>query len=77
MIIGTRGSELALWQARAVQAVVGGELRVITTQGDVSLAERLVGTLEKGFFTEELEAALVGHGVAAIWVGGGGQGWFG
>lgn len=57
-LIGTRGSDLALWQARAVQAAVGGELRIITTQGDTSLAERLVGTLEKGFFTEELEAAL-------------------
>jgi hydroxymethylbilane synthase len=58
MIIGTRGSDLALWQARTVQAAIGGELRIISTQGDRSLAERLVGTLEKGFFTEELEAAL-------------------
>jgi len=59
--IGTRGSDLALWQARSVQSAVGGELRIITTQGDKSLAERLVGTLEKGFFTEELEAALRAH----------------
>lgn len=63
MIIGTRGSDLALWQARTVRSAIGGELRIITTQGDKSLAERLVGTLEKGFFTEELEAELRSGGI--------------
>lgn len=67
--VGTRGSDLALWQthhvaseARRAAAQAGEELQVaveiITTRGDVDPAERLVGKLEKGFFTEELEAAL-------------------
>jgi len=63
-VIGTRGSDLALWQANHIknkmQATLGFtcELKVITTQGDLSLQERLVGKLEKGFFTRELETAL-------------------
>lgn len=68
-VVGTRGSALARWQtdhvnerlrasAKAGAAVPDVEVRVITTQGDVNLAERLAGTLEKGFFTAELEAAL-------------------
>lgn len=65
-VAGTRGSALALWQTRKVISLLEhrtkgnppiGE-RVITTQGDTSLADRLVGQLEKGFFTQELEAAL-------------------
>jgi hydroxymethylbilane synthase len=65
LVIGTRGSELALWQARRVQALLGGEeagvtLEVVRTQGDarldVSLAE---GALDKGAFTKELEDALL------------------
>ncbi len=60
---GTRGSALALWQTRHVTSLVAGpELevveRIITTQGDVDQSARLVGKLEKGFFTQELEAAL-------------------
>lgn len=69
-IVGTRGSALARWQtdhvttslqrARAAAGLpaVTVDVRVITTQGDTSLAERLVGQIEKGFFTAELEAAL-------------------
>ena len=62
-IAGTRGSALALWQTRHVSsrlAAHGAEVeeRIITTQGDVSQAARLQGKLEKGFFTQELEAAL-------------------
>lgn len=69
-IVGTRGSALARWQtdhvttslqrarAAAGQPAVTVDVRVITTQGDTSLAERLVGQIEKGFFTAELEAAL-------------------
>lgn len=67
--VGTRGSALARWQTDHVtDAVVKAHavarvkpqvsVKVITTQGDVSLAERLVGQIEKGFFTAELEAAL-------------------
>lgn len=63
--VGTRGSELALWQTRHVTALLGAKgvsvaERVITTRGDVNQSARLQGKLEKGFFTEELEAALRG-----------------
>ncbi len=62
-IAGTRGSALALWQTRHVTSLLAPhgvevEERVITTQGDVNQSARLVGKLEKGFFTKELEAAL-------------------
>jgi hydroxymethylbilane synthase len=65
-VAGTRGSALALWQTQLVvdllrdRAPGRPEVRqhTITTKGDTSLADRLVGQLEKGFFTEELEAAL-------------------
>lgn len=61
--VGTRGSALALWQTRHVSSLLAKSgvsitERVITTQGDVSQAEKLAGKLEKGFFTQELEAAL-------------------
>ena len=58
--VGTRGSALALWQTRHVSSRLQASIteRIITTQGDVNLSERLVGKLEKGFFTQELEAAL-------------------
>jgi hydroxymethylbilane synthase len=61
--VGTRGSALALWQTRHVTRLLEGTAspiieRIITTQGDVNLSERLQGSLEKGFFTQELEAAL-------------------
>lgn len=65
-VAGTRGSALALWQTRKVISMLEHRTRgnpvisekIITTSGDVSLAERLVGQLEKGFFTQELEAEL-------------------
>lgn len=61
--VGTRGSALALWQTRHVTALLAPQTtaiteRIITTQGDVNMTERLQGSLEKGFFTQELEAAL-------------------
>lgn len=61
--VGTRGSALALWQTRHVTALLRPfaatiSERVITTQGDVDLTERLQGKLEKGFFTRELEVEL-------------------
>jgi len=65
--VGTRGSALALWQTRHVTARLAPRAgagaiaeRIITTQGDVNLTERLQGSIEKGFFTQELEAALRG-----------------
>jgi hydroxymethylbilane synthase len=59
--VGTRGSALALWQTRHVTSLLSPaaiDERIITTQGDTNLSDRLVGKLEKGFFTQELEAAL-------------------
>jgi hydroxymethylbilane synthase len=61
--IGSRGSQLALWQANHISALLGGrghevEIEIIHTTGDkitdVALAK--VGT--KGMFTKEIEEAL-------------------
>ncbi len=64
IIIGTRGSDLALWQANFVKdelAKLGidSELKIIKTQGDkiINLSfDKLEG---KGFFTKELEDELL------------------
>jgi hydroxymethylbilane synthase len=64
LIIGTRGSELALWQARHVQELLNGiglksELKIIKTQGD-QIQHLSFDKLEgKGFFTKEIEDALL------------------
>lgn len=60
LIIGTRGSPLALYQARLVQSLLGCEsdIQIFTTSGD-----ELKGDLKefggKGLFTKELEEALI------------------
>ena len=66
IIIGTRGSELALWQANHTKILLEQkgyqvELKIISTQGDRTQQwntsfEKLEG---KGFFTKELEEALL------------------
>lgn len=70
LIAGTRGSDLALWQTHHVanelkrgwvrrsEPAPEVKVQIIRTRGDVDQSERLVGKLEKGFFTEELEAAI-------------------
>lgn len=71
IIIGTRGSDLALVQATTTEALLGGKFpeaeivrRVIATTGDrrtdVSLADvaKSEGTFDKGVFIKELEEAL-------------------
>ena len=71
LLIGTRGSELALVQATATEAAlaaafpdIGIERRIIKTTGDrrtdVSLADvaKAEGTFDKGVFIKELEEAL-------------------
>ncbi|GJM34052.1 MAG: porphobilinogen deaminase [Saprospiraceae bacterium] len=64
MIIGTRGSKLALWQANFTQARleevgVNVELQIIKTQGD-RIQHLTFDKLEgKGFFTKEIEDALL------------------
>ncbi len=70
LTIGTRGSELALWQARHVQARLGGEaagvqLKIVKTSGDQLLNIPLQAQLDKGFFTKELEVELANHLVDA------------
>lgn len=70
LTIGTRGSELALWQARHIQARLGGEaagvlLKIVKTSGDRLLDIPLQAQLDKGFFTKELEVELAAHSVDA------------
>lgn len=64
--IGTRGSQLALWQARWVQKTIGRhfpeksvELEVIKTQGDKILDVPLAKVGGKGLFVKEIEEALL------------------
>ena len=66
LVIGTRGSQLALWQANHVkarlEAVSPGitvELEVIKTQGDKILDIPLAKVGGKGLFVKEIEQALV------------------
>lgn len=61
----TRGSALARWQTEAVatglRAVWPGlevEIVEVQTRGDLDLSDRLVGRLDKGFFTSELELMI-------------------
>jgi hydroxymethylbilane synthase len=62
--IGTRGSDLALWQANFVQEElkaygVDTEIEIIQTQGD-RISELSFDKMEgKGFFTKEIEHALL------------------
>ncbi len=66
IVIGSRGSRLALVQSRgiaaALQRVFEGlqvEIRVITTKGDKILDTPLAKIGGKGLFTKEIEAALL------------------
>jgi hydroxymethylbilane synthase len=64
IIIGSRGSDLALWQANHVKdqlAAAGHEstIKIISTQGD-RIQHLSFDKMEgKGFFTKEIEAALL------------------
>lgn len=64
--IASRGSELALWQARSVERALRDsdpeldvEIRVIRTTGDRILDVPLARIGDKGLFTKELDAALL------------------
>lgn len=62
--IGTRGSKLALWQAEFTQAElrrigVESELVIIKTQGDIIQHLSFDKMEGKGFFTKEIEEALL------------------
>jgi hydroxymethylbilane synthase len=71
--IGTRGSALALWQAnevaRQLRALPGApvvEIITIKTQGDLNQAVPLWATDGKGFFTAELDRALLATDVDLV-----------
>lgn len=62
--IGTRGSDLALWQAHTIQRLLGElgtktEIEIIKTKGDRIDDVPLAQLEGKGFFTKELEDALL------------------
>jgi hydroxymethylbilane synthase len=66
LVIATRGSELALWQANHVKArleALGAEieLSVIKTTGDKILDRPLAEVGGKGLFVKEIEQALQGR----------------
>lgn len=66
--IGTRGSDLALWQARFTAELLqhlgyASELVIIKTQGD-EIQHLSFDKMEgKGFFTKEIEAALLDQSI--------------
>ena len=60
--IGTRGSELALWQANYIASLIGEdntELVIIKTEGDMIQNVSFNKMEGKGFFTKEIEEALL------------------
>jgi len=72
LTIGTRGSQLALWQTNWVKArllelqpKIEVQIQVISTKGDRVLDVSLpkLGEQGKGLFTKELEDAIVNHRV--------------
>src|SRR5688572_28458631 len=63
--IGSRGSDLALWQARNVagRRAVPAEIVIIRTSGDRIQHLSLDKVEGKGFFTKEIEQALLAREV--------------
>lgn len=66
LILGTRGSKLALWQSnwvaeqlKARRPNLNVELKIFTTQGDRIQDRPLQSVGEDGFFVRELEEALL------------------
>jgi hydroxymethylbilane synthase len=60
--IGTRGSELALWQANHVAGLIGREkteIKIIKTKGDKIQNVSFDKIEGKAFFTKEIEDALI------------------
>ncbi|MGE5314232.1 MAG: hydroxymethylbilane synthase [Acidobacteriota bacterium] len=70
IIIGTRGSELALWQSRWVEGQLRThypslaiEMVIIKTTGDKILDAPLSKIGDKGLFTKEIERALLDRSI--------------
>ena len=64
LVIGSRGSPLALWQARFVSGKLSGfgisaSVQIIKTTGDHLQTASLVQAGGKGLFTKEIEEALL------------------
>ena len=66
IVIGSRGSALALWQSRAVAAALEAahpdlscRIEVIKTTGDMRREASLVAIAGKGVFTKEIEDAML------------------
>jgi hydroxymethylbilane synthase len=66
MVIGTRGSQLALWQANHIKSALESsfsgfsvELSIIKTKGDIILDVPLAKVGGKGLFVKEIEEALL------------------
>jgi hydroxymethylbilane synthase len=66
LIIGSRGSELALWQTYFVKAKLESlfpdinlEIKIIKTTGDKLLDVALAKIGDKGLFTKQIESALL------------------
>src|SRR5689334_3953383 len=67
-IIGSRGSELALWQTNFVKAELEKifpeiklEIKIIETTGDKLLNVALSKIGDKGLFTKQIEQALLNY----------------
>jgi hydroxymethylbilane synthase len=70
IIIGTRGSDLALKQVhivgealRMIDSTIVIEVRIITTRGDVNQGPIPVDVVGKGWFTREIEQELLKGGI--------------
>jgi hydroxymethylbilane synthase len=65
LVIGTRGSKLALWQSDYIKGLLEGitglpvELKIIKTTGDKILDVPLAKVGGKGLFTKEIEVELL------------------
>lgn len=66
LVIGSRGSALALWQSRAMAAALEAahpglacRIEIIRTTGDVMRDASLVAIAGKGVFTKEIEDAML------------------
>ena len=66
VVIGSRGSQLALWQSEWAKATIlkthvdlDIEIQVIQTAGDVNLAASFLEIGSKGVFTKEVDEALL------------------
>lgn len=70
IVIGSRGSELALWQANFIKSSlekknrsVDVEIKIIKTKGDKILDVALSKIGDKSLFTKELEVELLNGGI--------------